>query len=92
MIRTSQQCKNARKAKTFRKNKILVAEEQLAKYGRNFCEYCNRFVVKYPANLPFSMTADHKQSLKQGGSNRKENLAICCFECNVKKGSNCENT
>ena len=86
MVLTAQQVKNKRKSTTFKKNKLLVAEKQLAKYGKNFCTYCNRFVQKYPCNKPFSLTVDHKISLKYGGSNSVDNLVVACLECNVKKG------
>lgn len=83
---TSQQIKNKRKSTTFKKNKLLVAEAQLAKYGKNFCVYCDRFVQKFPCNKPFSLTVDHRVSLKKGGSNSLGNLVVSCLECNVKKG------
>lgn len=86
MVLTSQQVKNKRKSLTFKKNKLIVAEAQLAKYGKNFCEYCDRFVQKFPCNKPFSLTVDHKRSLKYGGSNSLNNLVVCCLECNLKKG------
>lgn len=86
MIRTSQQCRNARKSDVFRKNRKKLIEAQLVKHGRNFCEYCGKFVTRFPTNLPFTLSVDHKTSIKNGGGNRLDNLAICCLECNLKKG------
>lgn len=36
---------------------------------------------------PFYPTLDHKIPRAQGGSNAPENLVLCCFRCNAKKGS-----
>ncbi len=58
--------------------KFYVAER--ANYK---CEYC-----LIPEKLSFyKFQIEHIISLKHGGSNRKENLAYCCPECNYSKGT-----
>lgn len=86
MIRTAQQCINKRKCKTYKKNRKKLIEAQFAEHGRNFCEYCGKWVTRFPTNLPFTLSVDHKKSIKYGGSSKLSNLAICCLECNLKKG------
>lgn len=78
--------KTKRTSKTYRKNRLIVIENQFQQHGRNFCEECNKFVQKFPTNLHFSLTIDHIKPLIKGGGNEISNLRVCCLECNMKKG------
>jgi hypothetical protein len=62
----------------------------LAAFGGNWdsviqCTYCTRLM-----NVQTFVT-DHREPLKFGGAIGLENLALCCEECNLMKGSMSEN-
>lgn len=44
------------------------------------CEYCE---LEFPIK---QITIDHKRAFKLGGIHEAGNLAVCCCNCNVKKG------
>ncbi len=49
------------------------------------CHYCGQKVNENNATL------DHKIPLSKGGTNSKDNLVVCCFECNsIKRGKTLE--
>ena len=58
--------------------KTFVAER--ANYK---CEYC---LISEKLSF-YKFQIEHIISLKHGGSNKKENLAYCCPECNYSKGT-----
>ena len=47
------------------------------------CEYC----LLHQDDVPFSHHIDHIIPLKHGGQTEPGNLALACFECNRRKGS-----
>jgi len=53
-----------------------------------FCYYCGK-KLKFVSTHPFSdvPSVDHKIPLNMKGTNNKENLAICCYACNLIKGT-----
>lgn len=61
-------------------NRKLIFERDKYK-----CYYCGQSVTKDTATL------DHKIPQSKGGSNLKDNLVTCCFECNsIKSGKTLE--
>ena len=52
--------------------------------ARGLCEYCRMPQRHDP--LPFQI--DHIISLKHGGADDQDNLALACFPCNNHKGPN----
>jgi len=55
--------------------------------GRVFCEYCSREVYRdVSLSHPRLATVDHRTPKARGGSERRSNLAIACYECNHRKG------
>jgi 5-methylcytosine-specific restriction endonuclease McrA len=48
---------------------------------RGKCAYCDTKLLKHEATL------DHIVPKRLGGTNRKENIALCCVGCNQTKGS-----
>ncbi len=53
-----------------------------------YCYYCGR-KLKYPTDYPYYDTPsiDHKTPKVCGGKNEFNNIAICCFQCNIVKGT-----
>ncbi len=53
--------------------------------GGHICHYC--WIPLANAESPGTgmATIDHKIPLSRGGSNRLENLVLCCEKCNVEK-------
>lgn len=49
------------------------------------CAYCQTTLMQ-AINLPNSATVDHIISLRKGGTNWIENIALCCKPCNSSKG------
>lgn len=57
-----------------------IYEENIKKYGTLTCIYCLKPTI-------FSKDClEHKTPLCRGGTNEKENLAISCTKCNLRKG------
>ncbi len=48
------------------------------------CEYCHALQAFYPERFQI----DHIIAKQHGGITSKENLALCCVECNRRKGPN----
>ncbi len=48
---------------------------------RGKCAYCERKLLKHEATL------DHIVARALGGGNSKDNIALCCAECNCKKAN-----
>lgn len=62
-----------------RENWFTIGDlENLLKEQRNKCYYCK-------TNLPSNYHADHKIPLSRGGKNTKENIALSCPDCNLRK-------
>jgi DNA-directed RNA polymerase subunit RPC12/RpoP len=57
--------------------------ELVVQRAGNRCEYC-RF---HEDDLFFPFEVDHIASLKHGGGNEPDNLALACPHCNSRKGS-----
>jgi hypothetical protein len=49
-----------------------------------YCEYCG----KPEGFSPHDHQVDHIIAVQHGGSDSPDNLALACFRCNNKKGSN----
>lgn len=67
-----------------RRNARNVARKKkatLLKKRSNACEYCGE------RHLPKDLTVDHYRPLTDGGTNRQENLRLCCTKCNTKKAN-----
>jgi hypothetical protein len=61
-------------------NRKIIFERDSSK-----CFYCGQKVNENNATL------DHKIPLSKGGTNSKDNLVVCCFECNsIKSGKTFE--
>lgn len=45
------------------------------------CFYCDRFMTEHGATL------DHLVPVARGGSQRADNLVLCCRDCNAAKGT-----
>lgn len=56
--------------------------------GGFLCCYCKR-KLELTATRPYYsvFSIDHKIPLSRGGSNRVENLVVCCNVCNIVKGT-----
>src|SRR5258706_5760469 len=52
--------------------------------ARGLCEYCHAPQAYYPERLE----VDHIISQQHDGATALENLALCCLECNRRKGPN----
>ena len=65
---------------------------QLSNYMRNFaimrtygrCAYCGKAIVDEKQH---GATFDHVLPLSKKGTTSKDNILLCCFECNQEKGS-----
>lgn len=44
------------------------------------CTYCNKQEISF-------LVKDHIIAKAKGGKNKKENLTLACYECNIKKGT-----
>jgi len=53
-----------------------------------FCEYCG-IKLKARPDPPYyeSVSLDHKVPKARGGYNTFQNIAICCHQCNIVKGT-----
>ncbi|MCB0393062.1 MAG: HNH endonuclease [Bdellovibrionales bacterium] len=51
------------------------------KLSQGICYYCE---TRFP---PAELTMDHKVPIARGGVSSRENIVVCCKECNSKKGS-----
>jgi hypothetical protein len=65
-----------------RLSRTLELEVRRRAAGR--CEYC--LFPESASELPFHI--DHIIAEKHGGQSEAENLALACFSCNLRKGSN----
>lgn len=72
-----------------RQRKSLV-KRLLASQGM-FCCYCEILMEPAPVpgepRHPRAMTLEHLQRRTEGGSNRIDNMALACHECNCNRGS-----
>ena len=52
------------------------------------CFYCGK-QLKFKSPKPYksALSIDHYVPLSMGGESNKENIVICCFECNIIKGT-----
>ena len=58
-----------------------VYEDNIKRYGCLTCIYCLEGIMFGKDHL------EHKQPLSRGGTNHKNNLAISCSKCNLKKNN-----
>lgn len=65
-----------------RLGRTLELEVRRRAAGR--CEYC--LFPESASELPFHI--DHIIAEKHGGQSESENLALACFSCNLRKGTN----
>jgi 5-methylcytosine-specific restriction endonuclease McrA len=77
-------------SKAQRKAKYII-KSQIDTHGHNFCEYCFKVVRHYPHILGKPMkkdtlTIDHAIPTSKGGGWELDNLRVCCWQCNNKKG------
>ena len=56
---------------------------QVEKRARGRCEYC----LLHADDAYYSHHVDHVIAEKHGGATDFDNLAFCCAECNLRKGS-----
>lgn len=61
-----------------------IIEQQVRARAREICEYCRIPALLY--DEPFH--TDHIIARKHGGRTVLENLAFCCLDCNLHKGTN----
>jgi len=53
-----------------------------------YCEYCKtELKVGMPYPYYNSPSIDHKKPKTSEGKNEFDNIAICCFQCNIVKGT-----
>ncbi len=57
---------------------------QLKKLSAKECHYCGRDFKLYPY---LKKTADHIVPRSKGGTDRLDNIVICCRDCNKEKGN-----
>jgi 5-methylcytosine-specific restriction endonuclease McrA len=60
-------------------------KRQVRERAGNRCEYCQTHQDDSPLS---TLQIEHITPRKHGGSDRLENLALACLECNLHKGSN----
>lgn len=60
-------------------NKFRKIREKFFK-NQQYCSYCKKCLTLE------SSTLDHVIARRLGGSNRQDNLVLCCSECNAIKG------
>jgi 5-methylcytosine-specific restriction endonuclease McrA len=77
-----------RASKLGAKEKRRKVRSLLSKFGK-LCFYCNvEMIPRKPGQTnicDLAMTIDHVVPLSKGGSNKLENLVLCCNKCNRKK-------
>lgn len=65
--------------------------------GGMFCHYCAIPLIRANPHKPHAIedwakrgkgiaSVDHKHPTSRGGSSKLENLVLCCYTCNEKKG------
>lgn len=73
------------------KNLSVMATLRVRQGGK--CCYCEkpmvRFKGKYPAGGPpaNAETVEHLRRRADGGTNRRDNLALACHDCNQSRGN-----
>jgi len=73
------------KIKRLRKKARKKLHKLLDKYG-NKCYLCGKNLRKKHGKKN-SRTIDHVKPISKGGNNDLDNLRLCCFSCNQKKGN-----
>ena len=70
--------------------KELIFQIAKENYENGFkCSYCDTVLSINPLH-PYKSTVisiDHKIPLANNGTNKKENIIICCYRCNIVKGT-----
>lgn len=72
-----------------RNNRISnsVIQQQYARYGKAWCEYCGKEVfTDVPVTSHNRCIGDHRIPMSRGGENIPENIAIACHNCDQSKG------
>lgn len=76
----------------YRRNRKSLIAENIEKHGTATCTSCSKSNLYIPTNQSYNQsrldlcTIDHIFPLAKGGTNRKENLVVMCYECNRNKG------
>lgn len=69
-----------------KKDKLRAMKRYFLTYGHLNCVYCNKDTFPHLENgHEAKTTIDHIIPISKGGSNRKENITIACYECNFNK-------
>ena len=61
-----------------------ATEQAVRSRARGLCEYCHALQTFYPERFQI----DHIIARQHRGETAMENLALCCLECNLRKGPN----
>jgi hypothetical protein len=61
-----------------------TVDQAVRERARGMCEYCHASQAFYPERFQI----DHIVARQHGGATSMENLALCCIECNRRKGPN----
>lgn len=59
-------------------------EQEVRARARGFCEYCRSAQQHYPERFQI----DHVIAKQHRGATISANLALCCLDCNSRKGPN----
>ncbi len=76
--------------KIYKRRRKQVLKEHFAKYGKYICAYCKRddLTADIRQSDPRRVTIDHIVPISRGGNlTSRLNMAVCCSECNNKKGN-----
>lgn len=73
----------------YRSAKLFKLKKELMKDSDGKCFYCKKQMKKGVWNEQHDddMTVDHLIPKSQGGEDTKENLVICCRNCNRLRGT-----
>jgi hypothetical protein len=59
-------------------------EREVRSRAGGLCQYCHAQQAYYPERFQI----DHIVAIQHGGETASDNLALCCLECNRRKGPN----
>jgi 5-methylcytosine-specific restriction endonuclease McrA len=69
----------------YQRNRRNLIKRNLQLNGKYVCEYCSKNMQFHNSKEKDYVTIDHLVPLSNGGSNRIDNLVVCCNECNHTK-------
>jgi len=84
-IRKVEYSKNVRGSQASMK-RILI-DKALTEYGYIKCHYCEK---KLDENNSSEVELEHKTPVSRGGTNKRSNVVLACFDCNREKGRKTE--